>query len=97
MLTAIELCVNPGFYSLHPLFTLLLSNNSSIFNDTDTTLAISVTHNAIVLTKLKTSLFKGRHYIFAAHVVAVDSYVESLCRQFIWANFSVIIKALGHA
>ena len=53
MLTAIELCVNPGFYGLHPLFTLLLSNNSSIFNDTDTTLAISVTHNAIDTNKTK--------------------------------------------
>ena len=58
ILTAIELYVNPGFYSQHPIFTLLLNNNLGIFNKTDTILAISVSHDALDTNKTKGELIQ---------------------------------------
>ena len=53
ILAAIELYVNPEFYGQHPIFTLLLNNNPSVFNSIDTILAISVFHNALDTDKTK--------------------------------------------
>ena len=56
LLRAIELYVNPGFYSQHPVFTLLLNNNPGAFNSIDRILAISVSHNALDTNKTKGEL-----------------------------------------
>ena len=58
ILTAIELYVNLGFYSQHPIFTLLLNNNRDDFNSIDTILAISVFHNAPDTSKTKGELIQ---------------------------------------
>ena len=58
ILTAIELYINPGFYSQHPIFTLLLNNNRDDFNSIDTILAISVFHNALDTSKTKGELIQ---------------------------------------
>ena len=58
ILTAIDLHVNPGFYSQHPIFTLLLYNNPGIFNSIDTFLATSVSNNAFDTYKTKGELVK---------------------------------------
>ena len=56
LLRAIELYVNPGFYSQHPVFTLLLNNNPGVFNSIDRILAISASHNALDTNKTKGEL-----------------------------------------
>ena len=56
ILTAIELYVNPGFYSQHQIFTLLLNNNPDVFNSIDTIFAISISHNALDFNKTKGEL-----------------------------------------
>ena len=55
-LRAIELYVNPGFSSQHPVFTLLLNNDPGVFNSIDRILAISVSHNALDTNKTKEEL-----------------------------------------
>ena len=53
ILIAIELYVDPGFYSLNPIFTFSLNNKLGAFNGIDTILAISVSHNALDTNKTK--------------------------------------------
>ena len=56
ILAAKELYVNRGFYSQHPIFTLLLNNNPGVINGRDTILAISVSHNPLDTNKTKKEL-----------------------------------------
>ena len=56
ILRAIELYVNPGFYSQQSIFTLLLHNNLGVFNSVDTILTISFSHNALDTNKTKAEL-----------------------------------------
>ena len=81
ILTAIELYVNPGFYSQHPIFTLLLNNNPGVFNSIDTILAISVYHNALDTNKTKVEL--------------VQREALNICCAYRWCGF-LCVKALGH-
>ena len=73
ILTAIELYVNPGFYSQHPTFTLLLNNNPGVFNSIDTILAISVSHNALDTNKTKGKL--------------VQRETLNICSAYRWCRF----------
>ena len=96
ILTAIELYVNPWFYSLHPTFTLLLNNNPGVFNSIDTILAISVSHNALDTNKTKGEL--------------VQREALNICSAYRWCGFLCVLalssvslstvqcyyKALGH-
>ena len=60
ILATIELYVNPGFYSQHPTFTLLLNNNPCVFNSIDTILVLSVSHNALDTNKTKGDLVQRK-------------------------------------
>ena len=77
ILTAIELYVNPGFYSQHPIFTLLLNNNPGVFNSIDTILAISVSHNALDTNKTKAEL--------------VQREALNICSAYRWCGFLCVL------
>ena len=73
ILTAIELYANPGFYSQHSIFTLLLNNNPGVFDSIDTVLAISVSHNALDTNKTNREL--------------VQREALNICSAYKWCGF----------
>ena len=75
ILTAIELYVNPRFYSQHSTFTLLLNNNPGVFNSIDTILAVSVSHNALDTNKTKGGLAQRE----ALNICSAYRWCEFLC------------------
>ena len=77
ILTAIELYVNAGFYSQHPIFTLLLNNDPVVFNSIDTILAISVSLNT-----LDTNKTKGEH---------VQRDALNICSAHKWCGFLCVL------
>ena len=77
ILTAIDLYVNPGFYSQHPTFTLLLNNNPGVFNSIDTILPISFSHNALDTNKTKGEL--------------VQRETLSICSAYRWCGFLCVL------
>ena len=88
ILTAIELYVNPGFYSRHPTFAKLLSNNPGVANSTDLTLAISVSHNAIDTNKTKGEIAQRESLNFCS------AYVSTYLVISIFESCSVLIQKL---
>ena len=77
ILTTIELYVNPGFYSQHTIFKLLLNNNPGVFNSIDTILAISVSHNALDTNKTKAEL--------------VQREALNICSAYRWCGFLCVL------
>ena len=77
ILTAIDLYVNPGFYSQHPTFTLLLNNNPGVFNSIDTILPISFSHNALDTNKTKGEL--------------VQRETLNICSAYRWCGFLCVL------
>ena len=77
ILTAIDLYVNPGFYSQHPTFTLLLNNNPGVFNSMDTILPISFSHNALDTNKTKGEL--------------VQRETLNICSAYRWCGFLCVL------
>ena len=77
ILTAIELYVNPGFYSQHQTFTLLLNNNPGVFNRIDTILPISFSHNALDTNKTKGEL--------------VQRETLNICSAYRWCGFLCVL------
>ena len=73
ILTAIELYVSPWLYSQHSIFTLLLNNNPGVFNNIDTILVISVSHNALDTNKTKGEL--------------VQKEALNICSAYGWCGF----------
>ena len=83
ILTAIELYVYPGFYSQHPIFTLLLNNNRDDFNSIDTILAISVFHNALYTSKTKGEL--------------IQREALNICSAYRWCEFLGVISLFEYS
>ena len=77
ILTGIDLYVNPGFYSQHPTFTLLLNNNPGVFNSIDTILPISFSHNALDTNKTKGEL--------------VQRETLNICSAYRWCGFLCVL------
>ena len=77
ILTGIDLYVNPGFYSQHPTFTLLLNNNPGVFNSMDTILPISFSHNALDTNKTKGEL--------------VQRETLNICSAYKWCGFLCVL------
>ena len=96
ILTAIELYVNPGFYSQHPTFALLLNNNPGVFNSIDTILAISVSHNALDTNKTKEELVQRE----ALNICSAYRWCGFLCvlalSSVSLSTFQCYLKTLGH-
>ena len=76
ILTTIELYVNSGFYSQHPIFTLFLNNNPGALNSIDTILAISASHNAL------NNKTKGE---------LVQWEALNICRVYRWCGFLCVL------
>ena len=73
ILAAIELYVSPWLYSQYSIFTLLLNNNPGVFNNIDTILVISVSHNAVDTNKTKGEL--------------VQKEALKICSAYRWCGF----------
>ena len=77
ILTAIELYLHSDFYSTHPCFYSLCETNSDIFDNIDSILAMSVSHDSLDSGKIKAELVKQE----AMHI----------CDAFKWSGFLCVL------
>ena len=96
ILTAIELYLNSGFYSEHPSFVLLINKDSKVLSSIDTTLAISVSPDALDSNKTKEDLVRNETISTCTSFCELDFYVSLVLHQFVQVQFNIIMKALVH-
>ena len=58
ILASIELYLNSEFYAKHPFFVKVMNSHYDVFNNVDTLLALSLSHNALESGKIKMELVK---------------------------------------
>ena len=90
ILASIELYLNSEFYAKHPSFVKVMNNQSGVFNNFDTLLALSHSHGALDdgRTKMK------KYSVLVGHLNGQAFCVYFLYLPFLCVLFNAIIKVM---